>query len=145
MLNWKLDGLKTAKLPLGIESATVKSLTSVCATGEKQTERNLVSKLESGATESWRTLTLKKSLRLGRWNQKSQSELTISAAQKFLPLMVANNARAAVSLKLCFCRLITFTTTALKSASQAPTKAQALVFTNGFGKTNFRLATKSCA
>lgn len=145
MLNWKLDGLKTAKLPLGIESATVKSSISVCVIGENKTAKERGNSLVNGATESWRTLTLTKLLRLGRWNQKSQSELTISAAQKSLPLMVANNARAAVKKNLCFCRLITFTMTALKSASQALTKAQALGFTSGFGKTNFRLATKSCA
>ena len=53
---------KTVKRRLGIVNATVKPSTSECAIGEKQTERNLVSSLVSGATENWRMEHQKKCL-----------------------------------------------------------------------------------
>lgn len=138
------DAKQTAKHLLAIESATVKSSINACEIGVKQTAKKFVSKLVNIAIENWLTLRLKKRLQYAPQKQQKRSVTKIDARTKCLPRMAATFVLAAAKLNAYFCRLITYTMTAMWNASPVRMAAAAPRFIFGCASASSLRGIKCC-
>ena len=83
-----------------------------------------------------------KSPQYARLNQTKPNARKRFAGNKYLLLMAAINATAAVKVNQCFSQLIILTTTARKNENQVSTLDQVIVFTDGCGNLDSLQATK---